>query len=48
MSEMKMHTHFQYEHLKGKDRLGDTGAKGKIILKWILRNYGARVWTGYN
>jgi hypothetical protein len=38
ISEMKTHSNFYLEHLKGKDYLGDTGVKVNITLKWIIRN----------
>jgi hypothetical protein len=30
-----MHTKFEYEHLKTRDHLEDSGVDGRIILKWI-------------
>jgi hypothetical protein len=42
-----MHIYFWSENLNGKDHLGDLGIYGKIIIKWILRKYGVRVWTGF-
>jgi hypothetical protein len=34
------------ENQKGRAHLGDLGAKGKIILKCILK-YSLRVWNGF-
>jgi hypothetical protein len=45
MSEM-IDTKFQSENLNGLDHLGDLGADGRIILKWILKTYGRRLRTG--
>jgi hypothetical protein len=30
-----------------KRYLGDVGVGGKIILKWIFKLYGVRVWTEF-
>jgi hypothetical protein len=29
-----------------RDRLGDPGVDGKIILRWIFRKWDVGVWTG--
>jgi hypothetical protein len=31
--------------VKENDHLG--GVDGKIILKWVLRKYGMRLWSGF-
>jgi hypothetical protein len=31
-----------------KRHLGDLGADEKITLRWILKKYGMKVWTGVN
>ena len=31
---------------EGKVHLGDPGVDGRIILRWIFRNWHAGVWTG--
>jgi hypothetical protein len=33
----EVHTGFWWGNLKERDRLGDTGVDGRIILRWILR-----------
>jgi hypothetical protein len=33
-------------NLRGRDHLGDKDVDGKIILRWIFRNWDVRVWTG--
>jgi hypothetical protein len=33
------------ENLKGRCYLEDVQAAGRIILKWILKKYGLRIWT---
>jgi hypothetical protein len=37
MGQMRMHTKFWLEGLKGRDHSEDLGIDGKIILEWILR-----------
>jgi hypothetical protein len=39
--------YFGQKTLNGTDHLEDIGIDGVIILEWILRNYGGRVWTGF-
>jgi len=29
-----------------RDHVGDPGADGRIILRWIFRNWNVRLWTG--
>ena len=31
---------------EGKRHLGDPDVDGRIILSWIFRTWGVRVWTG--
>jgi hypothetical protein len=33
------------ENLKGRDNSEDLSVDGKIILEWILRKQGRKVWT---
>jgi hypothetical protein len=35
------------EEPEGKDHLGDIGLDGVILLKWILKKQGRRLWTGF-
>jgi len=35
------------EYLKGRDHLGHPSVDGSILLKWILRKYGVRVWIAF-
>jgi hypothetical protein len=34
------------ENLNGRDQSEDQGGVGKIILDWILRKQGGKVWSG--
>jgi hypothetical protein len=36
------------ESPKGIDQLGDLGAGGRIIIKWILMKQGVNVWAVLN
>jgi hypothetical protein len=42
-----MHKKCWSENTKGRDYLGDLGLDGTIVLKWILKKKGVRVWTGF-
>jgi hypothetical protein len=35
------------ENLKGQDHLEDLGIDEKLILEWILKKLGGKVWTGF-
>jgi len=39
-------TGFWWGNLRERDRLGDHGVDGRIILRWIFRKWYVRVWTG--
>jgi hypothetical protein len=41
-----MHTNFWSENLKGKDHSGDLNVDEIMILEWMLRRQGGKVWTG--
>ena len=41
-----MHTGFWWESLRERDHLEDPGIDGRIILKWIFRNWDGGAWTG--
>jgi hypothetical protein len=41
----EMHTIFWWVNLKGRYYLEDLGIDGNIILEWILRKLGVRVWN---
>ena len=32
--------------MKEKDRLGDLGVDGRIIIRWVLRKWDVEVWIG--
>jgi hypothetical protein len=34
------------ENLKGRDHSKYLGVDGRIILEWILRKWGGKMWTG--
>jgi hypothetical protein len=39
-------TRFWWGNLRERDRWGDPGVDGRIILRWIFRKYEVGVWTG--
>jgi hypothetical protein len=42
-----MNIKFWSGNLKGGDHAEDLGVDGRVILKWILRERGGRVWTEF-
>jgi hypothetical protein len=42
-----MWTVFWLKSRKEGDHLGELGVNGRVIIKWIIRNGGGRVWTGF-
>jgi hypothetical protein len=43
MLQMRKHIKFLSENPNSKDRLGDLGIFGKIILKWLSDEQNARI-----
>jgi hypothetical protein len=35
------------KNVKGRDHLEEPGVDGRIILEWILRKQGGKVWIGF-
>jgi hypothetical protein len=46
MGEGRGCTGFWWENMREIDHWGDTGVDGRIILRWIFRNWGVGLWTG--
>jgi hypothetical protein len=42
-----MHKIFWLKKLKGRDHSNDLSGDGKIIIEWILRKQGGKLWTGF-
>jgi hypothetical protein len=38
---------FYLESLKGRDISEDLRIDGRVIIKWILGNWGSKVWIGF-
>jgi hypothetical protein len=47
MGEMKIHTKFWSENLKGRDHSEDLGVDGRIMMKCMLGKQDEKVWTGF-
>ena len=41
------YTEFWWGNLRDEDHLEDPGVDGRIILEWMFRKWGVRVWTGF-
>jgi len=42
-----MCTKLWFENMRGRDHSKDLGIHGRIIMGWILRKLGGKVWTGF-
>jgi hypothetical protein len=42
-----MHVQFQSRNLKERDKLGDLGIGGRIILRFILEEWDVIMWNGF-
>jgi hypothetical protein len=42
-----MHKKFWTENLKGRGHVEGLDIDGRIILRWLLRKLGGKVWTGF-
>jgi len=42
-----VNTGFRWGNLRERDRLGDAGVDGMIILRWMFRNRDVEEWTGF-
>ena len=48
MGRGEVYTGFWWGNLRERDHLGDSAVDGRIILRWIFRNWDVGVWTGTN
>jgi hypothetical protein len=46
MGRQEAYAGFWWGNLKGRDHLGDPDVDGRIILRWIFRNWNVELWTG--
>jgi hypothetical protein len=42
-----MHIQFQWGNLKGRDKLGDLGVGGRIMLRCIIEEWDVIMWSGF-
>ena len=40
------YTGFLFGNLRERDHFENPGLDGRILLRWIFRKWGVRVWTG--
>jgi hypothetical protein len=41
-------TGFRWSNLREREKWADSSIDGRIILRWIFRNWNVGVWTGLN
>jgi len=41
-----VYTGFWCGNIRERDHLGDSGADGRIILRWVIRKWNVGIWTG--
>jgi hypothetical protein len=41
-----MHRGFRWGNVRERDHLEDLGVDGRIILKWVLKEWDGEAWTG--
>jgi hypothetical protein len=46
MGRVEACTGFWWENLRERDRWGDPGVDGRIILRSIFRKWDVEIWTG--
>ena len=46
MGEARGYAGFRLGNLRERDRFGDEGVEGRIILKWIFKQWDVVAWTG--
>jgi hypothetical protein len=46
MGRVEVNTGFLWGNLREREHLEDPGLDGRIILRWIFRNWDVGAWTG--